>query len=220
MIPDTDFSIRTFIGGYDKNFTYLITCRKTNTQILIDAAIDIKHILPFINNEKAYLLITHTHNDHIAYINQYFNFLSDLTIIGHPKSNFNKKQKIKYIDINDNQWFKIGELNFKSIHTPGHYYDSICYQINPVLFTGDTLFVGRTGRVISSKSNINHLYNSIYKKILTLDNEIRIYPGHHYGDKVTVKICENIKLSPLLQAKNLDEFIFLMEQFEKSRTSN
>ena len=40
MNPETDFSIRSFLGGYDKNFTYLITCSRTGTQAIVDAAID------------------------------------------------------------------------------------------------------------------------------------------------------------------------------------
>ena len=44
MNPKTDFSIRSFIGGYDKNLAYLVTCFRTGTQIFIDAAIDLNII--------------------------------------------------------------------------------------------------------------------------------------------------------------------------------
>ena len=105
----------------------------------------------------------------------------------------------------------------KAIHTPGHYYDSICYQLDSVLFTGDTLFVGRTGRVISANSSIADLYDSVYNKLLTLRDLTRIYPGHDYGEKPTITLEENVKISPLLQAKNLEDFKCRMDDYENNR---
>ena len=108
-------------------------------------------------------------------------------------------------------------MSFIALHTPGHYYDSICYQLDSVLFTGDTLFVGRTGRAISAKSDIAALYDSVYNKILTMDGNTRIYPGHDYGEKPTITLKENIKISPLLQARNLKNFQQRMDEFERTR---
>ena len=218
MIPNYNFSIRSFLGGYDQNFTYLISCSITNAQILIDASISIKKIIPFVNKNLKAVLITHSHGDHISYINQYIDFFDNIMIVGHPDSIINIKKKVK--TVNHNQNFTIGKLNFTSIHTPGHYYDSMCYKLNPVLFTGDTLFVGRTGRVVSKKSNINDLYNSIYKNILDLPHDIRIYPGHDYGRQPTILLKDNIKISPLLNAKNRNDFIKKMKEYEDNRISN
>ena len=218
MIPNYNFSIRSFLGGYDQNFTYLISCSITNAQILIDASISIKKIIPFVNKNLKAVLITHSHVDHISNINQYIDFFDNIMIVGHPDSIINIKKKVK--TVNHNQNFTIGKLNFTSIHTPGHYYDSICYKLNPVLFTGDTLFVGRTGRVVSKKSNINDLYNSIYKNIFDLPHDIRIYPGHDYGNQPTILLKDNIKISPLLNAKNRNDFIKKMKEYEDNRISN
>ena len=72
-----------------------------------------------------------------------------------------------YKDIHDGEVIKVGELTLLAICTPGHYFDSICYKIDPVLFTGDTMYVGRTGRVKSAKTDIQELYDSVYNKNLT-----------------------------------------------------
>ena len=58
---ETDFSIRTFRGGYDNNFSYLVSCMQTGMQFLIDAAISIEKIKPYINKQLGALLITHCH---------------------------------------------------------------------------------------------------------------------------------------------------------------
>ena len=219
MTPDTDFSIRHFIGGYDKNLTYLITCSRTRSQVLIDAAIRLDQLLPFIPEEPVAILITHTHVDHIKYLDEYIKAFPRITVIGHPDSSKIFKEK-SFRFINHKQDFKIGKLLFSALHTPGHYFDSICYLLKPVLFTGDTIFVGRTGRVISTESSIDDLYHSVYNIILTLPENTRIYPGHDYGKKLTIQIEENKKISPLLQAKDLKDFINIMEEYEINRKPN
>ena len=217
MSPETDFSVRPFLGGYDKNFTYLITCSHTKSSVLVDAAIPINQIMPSISNPPLALLITHTHADHIRYLNDYINIFPDMIVFGHSESAL--IHKIKNFRITKHQQkFEIGYLPFTSIYTPGHYFDSICYLLKPTLFTGDTLFVGRTGRVISQRSDINELYNSVYHRLLILSKDLRLYPGHDYGKQPSIKIKHNIKISPLLRAKNLKDFIKKMEQYELNRT--
>ena len=215
MFPSSNYSIKTFCGGYDDNFTYLITCSHTGIQILIDASIDIKKIKPHIYSQLAGVLITHSHYDHTQYIEQYLKHYPDLVIYGYENSV--DLNKIKIQPLNDSLEFQIGKLAIKPIYTPGHYFDSICYQINPILFTGDTMFVGRTGRVISKKSNIKDLYSSIYDKILKMPLKTRIFPGHNYGKQSTITLEDNIKISPLLRAKNFNDFVDRMKKFELSR---
>ena len=126
---------------------------------------------------------------------------------------------LKYQKILDSQSFSLGAIGGKALHTPGHYFDWISYHMESVLFTGDTLFVGRTGRVISAKSDIKALYESVYKKILALPQNTRIYPGHDYGKTPSITIKENISISPLLQAKNLEDFKNIMHHYEKTRSA-
>ena len=82
------------------------------------------------------------------------------------------------------------------------------------LFTGDTIFVGRTGRTISNRSSISDLYNSVYNTILKLPMDTLIYPGHHYGYKKSITINENIHCSKFFTSNSLDEFIKTMKDFE------
>ena len=217
MSPETDFSVRPFLGGYDKNFTYLITCSHTRSSVLVDAAIPIDQNMPSISNPPLALLITHTHADHIRYLNDYINIFPDMIVFGHSESAL--MYKIKNFRITKHQQnFDIGHLPFTSIYTPGHYFDSICYLLKPTLFTGDTLFVGRTGRVISQRSDIKEVYNSVYNRRFLVSKDLRLYPGHDYGKQPSIKIKHNIKISPLLRAKNLKDFIKKMEQYELNRT--
>ena len=212
----TDFSIQTFKGGFDDNLSYLVTCMRKGIEIIIDASLKLDRLKPFFKSNPAMILITHTHRDHVEYISSYLKCFPDIKIIGHPdsKNNFDKNN---FIPMSDNSTLEVGNMRIKIIYTPGHYFDSICYLIENVIFTGDTIFVGRTGRTINNKSDINDLYNSVYKRILTLPQNTYIYPGHDYGVKPSLTIEENIKISELLQAKGKLDFIDKMASYENNR---
>lgn len=88
--------------------------------------------------------------------------------------------------LNDGDIIPIGELKFTVIHTPGHSKGSICLLGKGVLFSGDTLFncgVGRSDLPGSGGSH-NQLIDSIQRRLLILDDDIKIYPGH--GPETTI----------------------------------
>ena len=217
-MAETDFSIRSFKGGYDDNLTYLVSCMRTGNQFLVDASIQLNQIDSFINKRGLIaLFITHTHGDHIAYLDEYLDAFPNLVVMVYKESEH--KINCDYIKpVKQNDIVTVGQLTVEILYTPGHYNDSICYYIDGVLFTGDTLFVGRTGRTISKGSDIKKLYKSVYDTILDLPESTMIYPGHDYGPKMSITIKENISISPLLRAEDEDDFIKRMAQYEATRS--
>ena len=88
--------------------------------------------------------------------------------------------------LGDGDIISVGELKFTVIHTPGHSKGSICLLGEGVLFSGDTLFncgVGRSDLPGSGGSH-NQLIDSIHKRLLVLDDDIKVYPGH--GPETTI----------------------------------
>lgn len=95
----------------------------------------------------------------------------------------------------DNQVFEIGNIKIKILHTPGHTLESSSYLLideagkETSLFSGDTLFLGDVGRpdLAQKAANMTQeelaglLYDSLYEKILPLDDEIIVYPAHGAG---------------------------------------
>lgn len=212
IINNQKHLIKGFIGGYDKNISYLITCKATKEQIIIDASIHPKNIVKSIINKPKFLVITHSHSDHILFIKEYINYFPNLIVTHHNKSNkiFNNSLRVF-----DGQKIILGDLCAGIIHAPGHHYDSLCIILDNYIFTGDTIFIGRTGRTIGKRSNKKHLYKTVYKKILNLDQGIIILPGHHYGKDIFLSIKDNIKISPLLRCKNYKDFDNQMNNLEK-----
>ena len=217
-MAETDFSIRSFKGGYDDNLTYLASCIRTGNQFLVDASVPLSQIHNFLNKRGLIaLFITHTHGDHIAFLEEYLEAFPNLVVMVYKESE--SKINCDYIKpVKEGDMITVGQLSVEVFYTPGHYNDSVCYYLDGLLFTGDTLFIGRTGRTISKGSDIKKLYKSIYNTILELPHTTIIYPGHDYGPKMSMTIKENVSISPLLQAEDEDEFIKRMAEYEANRT--
>jgi len=94
----------------------------------------------------------------------------------------------------DNQEFKIGNITIKLLHTPGHTMESSCYLLmdenrkEVAVFSGDTLFLGDVGRPdLAQSTNVTQedlagiLFESLRNKVMTLPDEVIVYPGHGAG---------------------------------------
>ena len=88
--------------------------------------------------------------------------------------------------LKDGDTISIGELEFTVVHTPGHTKGSICLLGERVLFSGDTLFNYGVGRsdLPDSGGSYNQLIDSIQRRLLVLDDDIKVYPGH--GPETTI----------------------------------
>ena len=211
--------VKSFEGGYDKNLCYLIWCQETKLAAIIDPSVNLSSIINFINDNEIILnkiIITHTHHDHIRYLGQFMELYPQIKIYASSNASLGK---INFIGLDHYDTISIGNNLIIGLFTPGHYKDSMCYwhKDKEIIFTGDTVFVGRTGRTVSNGSDISDLYDSIYNTILELPIDTTIYPGHHYGFKKTISIKDNINCSDFFTCKTLDEFILIMKNFEKNR---
>jgi hydroxyacylglutathione hydrolase len=105
------------------------------------------------------------------------------------------KPNFECIVAEDNQEFKLGNITIKVLHTPGHTMESSCFLVidengkNTALFSGDTLFLGDVGRPdlaqkaasMTQEELAGLLYDSLYNKIIPLEDDITVYPGHGAG---------------------------------------
>jgi hydroxyacylglutathione hydrolase len=94
--------------------------------------------------------------------------------------------------LRDGQMLDVGNVKIKVLHTPGHTPDSICLLVTDMrrgaapwfVITGDTLFVGSAGRpdlAGQEREMAGVLYDSLHAKLLTLPDDIEIFPGHQAG---------------------------------------
>ena len=75
----------------------------------------------------------------------------------------------------------LGDVSIRFIHTPGHTPGSQCFKLSDRLVSGDTLFIGACGRADLPGSNPEHLYESLTQKLMKLEEETLVFPGHNYA---------------------------------------
>ncbi|MEL6667858.1 MAG: MBL fold metallo-hydrolase [Bacteroidota bacterium] len=107
----------------------------------------------------------------------------------------------------DGEIFPLGKVSIKVLHTPGHTNESTCYlllddQDKPhALFTGDTLFIGDVGRPdlsqpgsgITMEDQAGILFDSLRSKVMTLPDDVIIYPAHGAGSACGKKMSRETK---------------------------
>ena len=142
------------------------------------------------NNAKIkYIFETHFHADfvsgHVTLAQK-----TGAKIVYGPKAITN----FEAIIAEDNQIFTVGDITITILHTPGHTLESSCFLLKDkngkdhALFSGDTLFLGDVGRPdLAQKGNFTEkelagfLYDSLRKKVMTLADDVIVYPAHGAG---------------------------------------
>lgn len=129
----------------------------------------------------------------------------------------------------DGEKFVLGKISIEVLHTPGHTLESTCYLLNDetgkphALFTGDTLFVGDVGRpdlaqqenVLTMEDLAGMLYDSIQHKIMSLPDDVLVYPAHgpgsscgkNLGPNTYSTVGEEKRSNYALQAKSKEVFV-------------
>lgn len=93
---------------------------------------------------------------------------------------------------------EVGSLKFEVLETPGHSRGGLCfYERNEgVLFSGDTLFAGAIGRTDHPGGDYDLLMKSIFEKLMVLDSQVVVIPGHGPTSEIGVERETNPFLMP------------------------
>lgn len=100
--------------------------------------------------------------------------------------------------VKDGDILEIGLMKFEVIHTPGHSPGGVCYleRDEHKIFTGDTLFAGTIGRTDFWLGDYDSLIVSIMEKIMPLDGQTVVYPGHGGCTSISYERTHNPFLEP------------------------
>lgn len=144
----------------------------------------------------------------------------------------NANPEFEFISATDNQVFEIGDIKIKVLHTPGHTMESTTYLLIDVdgndhaIFSGDTLFLGDVGRPdlaqkaahMTQEQLAGLLFHSLRNKIMTLGDDVIVYPAHGAGSacgknmsKETVGSIGDQKATNYALRANMTEAEFVAE---------
>ncbi|NOQ70849.1 MAG: MBL fold metallo-hydrolase [Crocinitomix sp.] len=151
------------------------------------------------NVQIKYIFLTHFHADFVSGQVDLANE-TGATIVFGPSA----KADYNFHEATDGEVFKIGKVSLTWLHTPGHTLESSTILLkdeagkDQCIFTGDTLFIGDVGRPdlavkqgkLDEKDLASLLFDSLREKIMTLSDDITVYPGHGAGSACGKKMSK------------------------------
>ncbi len=188
--------------------TRIVGCEKTRRAICIDPGDEAERISAVIDRLSLALqaiVLTHAHLDHIGAVSALKKLRPEAKIILHQADEFiydELPRQPAWIGIPRSQWramgmefeappkadeyfedgqiYKVGELEFRVLHTPGHTPGHVVlFEANEKkVFVGDVLFAGSVGRTDLPGGSSKQLIDSINNKLLPLGDEVEVYSGH------------------------------------------
>jgi glyoxylase-like metal-dependent hydrolase (beta-lactamase superfamily II)/rhodanese-related sulfurtransferase len=201
--------------------------------VIIDPLREIQPYLDRLERDNVklkYILETHFHADFVSgHIDLSKN--TGAPIVYGPTA----KPEFKAIVASDSQIFEVGNIKIKVLHTPGHTMESTTYLLidengkDYAIFSGDTLFIGDVGRPdlaqkaasMTKEQLAATLYHSLRTKIMTLADDVIVYPAHGAGSacgknmsKETVSTIGNQKATNYALRANMTEAEFVTEVTE------
>ncbi|NEC94008.1 MBL fold metallo-hydrolase [Streptomyces albidoflavus] len=176
------------VGPMDNN-AYLLRCRATGEQLLIDAAAEPGTLLQLIGRDSvASVVTTHRHGDHWQALAEVVAATGARTQAGRYDAEGIPVPTDVLLD--DGDTVRVGRVELTVLHLVGHTPGSIALVYDgphghPHVFTGDCLFPGGVGNTHQDPDAFAQLLGDVETKIFAaLPDETWVYPGH--GDDTTL----------------------------------
>jgi len=169
--------------------SYLIGCTESGQAIVVDPGRDrVSEYLRLARKKGlrlAHVIETHTHADHIS-------GARDLAATTKAAIHVHASAGVafEHQDVRDGDTVRVGNVEVRVAHTPGHTPDSICLFVTDharspepwFVLTGDLLFVGSVGRPdLGGATAAEDIWSSLRRVLLPLDDSVEIYPAHGAG---------------------------------------
>ena len=181
--------INTYVAGPVQANNYLVIDEKTKEAILIDCSDYIQNLVDYVKQNAInvkYILLTHGHFDHVLGVNAMKKALNAKAYIDEAdKAQVEHTREIMMLfglptegvenpvldgTLQDLDDIKLGNKEIKIIDTPGHTSGCVCYLIEDVLFSGDTLFQGSYGRTDLPDGDFKEISYSIKEVLFKLND--------------------------------------------------
>ncbi len=197
--------------GLLQNFCEVIGCPRTGEAALVDPAFEVDRLLK-VARDKGWtittILLTHTHDDHVAGLDEAFAETGAVLRCHPTELEVARRFAAKVEAVADGEDVTIGDGRMRAIWAPGHTPGCVCWYgpETEALITGDVLFVGSCGGVNFQGSDPAAMLDTLQRKLGSLPEQTRVYPGHDYGKTPTSTLMWEFANNPALLADTLASF--------------
>jgi len=172
--------------------TYVLGSAEGGDAILVDPGrfdVTLLNLIEENHFDIKSVLVTHEHENHIKGLKTLMKIYSPVVIAGCEEI-----FGIKTLAVTDGEKISCSGIEVEVLDVEGHSSDSRVYRVGPYIFTGDVLSAGRIG---SSATNYTRelLIQSIKKKLLILNEELLILPGHGPPTTISAELQWNPDLT-------------------------
>jgi glyoxylase-like metal-dependent hydrolase (beta-lactamase superfamily II)/rhodanese-related sulfurtransferase len=219
------FTQQFFIDGL-ACASYLVGCDAQGIAAVVDPDRDVRKYLEAAESRGlkiTHIIETHLHADHVSG-NTELAARTGAEIYVHEASN----AEFPHRSLQDGDVIELGNVRIRVVHTPGHTPESITLLISDMTraeepwlaLTGDTLFVGDIGRpdlvgAEAARGLADDMYQTLFEKLLPLNDNLMIYPGHGAGSLCGKSIGAmrsttlgfERKYNPALSARGREQFV-------------
>jgi glyoxylase-like metal-dependent hydrolase (beta-lactamase superfamily II) len=200
--------------GPMQNFVYLVGSRATREVAIVDPAWEIEGLLERVAEldlVPVAALVTHYHPDHVGgkMFGQSIPGLADLLErrgmkVYAQRAEADGVRKVTGISESDlvrvdpDDTLRLGNVEVRFLHTPGHTPGSQCFLVRDALVSGDTLFIRGCGRVDLPGSDPDQMYDSL-RRLASLPDQTVVLPGHNYAEISRSTLASEKRQNPYLR---------------------
>lgn len=219
LLAGRDHALNHPVAGQMMNFAYLVGCKSTGECLVVDPSWDPRGLVDIAKAdglEVVGAVATHGHPDHVGGSMMGFDVpgvrellpLIDGPLHTHP-AEAPVLQVVTGLTVDqltpheDGDTIRVGTVDIRVLHTPGHSPGSISLEVEGHVLTGDVLFVGACGRTDLPGADPKIMLQSL-QRLAELPEETVVLPGHHYGGAVRSTIGDEKRTNPYMKLSPAD----------------
>ena len=197
-------NIRAFVFGRLRENTYVLSSLPGRA-VVIDPGCETSEELDFLLKwleehelKPEAVVLTHAHHDHRAGAGALQRMFGIPVYMGEAEKQVFDDLDFETSPLEDGQSLTLAGITFEVIATPGHTPGGVCLydRTDGALLSGDTLFRGTIGRTDLPGGDYDKLIVSVMDKVMGLDGDVEIFPGHGPASSIAEERTENPFLQP------------------------
>ncbi|MEY2470437.1 MAG: hypothetical protein QOF21_3135 [Actinomycetota bacterium] len=224
LLSGRDFAVGNPVAAQMVNFAYVIGDKEKGEALIVDPAYAVGELIDFVENEGMRVvgaLATHHHPDHVggSMMGLTLEGVAELVGRGAGPIHVHKDespfvQRVTGISATDvvehagGDTIRVGDVSIAVLHTPGHTPGSMCFLVDGVLVSGDTLFLEGCGRTDFPGSDPAAMYDSL-TRLATLPDDTVVCAGHWYSQPAIASLGDVKEFNYVLKPRTKEQWLMM-----------